>query len=87
MLKVKPLQEDPDASLAIRVRKVGKKSRCYYLAAFRANHEVFFLHSGRELTAWMKENPREFALTRRKDPKLKWRKVAKTAKWRVYKRP
>ncbi|MBN96141.1 MAG: hypothetical protein CL928_19040 [Deltaproteobacteria bacterium] len=87
VLKLKPLREEPDAPLAVLVRKVGKKSRRYYLPAFRSNHEVFFLHSERELAAWMEENPRGFALTRRKDPKLKWRQVAKTAKWRVYKRP
>ena len=87
VLKLEVMERNPDAPLAVLVRKVGKNSRSCYLPAFRSQHEVFFLHSEQEVVAWIKDNPQGFALSRRKDPRLKLRQVAKTSKWRVYKGP
>lgn len=88
VLRVSALESEPEAPLAVLVRRTGFAARSYYEPAFRSDHPVWFVRAGEELSTWLRDHPGGYVLVRRKDGQLKGykglRRVAKTDRWLVY---
>jgi hypothetical protein len=90
VLRVAALERQPDAPLAVVVRKRGFAARGYYLPAFRSDHPVWFVDSKAGLTGWLGEQQGGFVLVRKKDGPLRSRAdlvlAGRSKQWLVYRR-
>jgi hypothetical protein len=86
VLAAPPIADDPEAPLAVYVRRKSNFRRYYYEPAFRSDHPVDWLRGSEELQGWLAEHPDGFVLTHTKDKAIKLPVLARAGRWRIHQR-